>query len=151
MLLSPLCSPFQVIFINNALSGAIFLVAGFVNSPFQTCCALTALLSSTLAAAVFNLPQGRSLGSFGLAFFQHWAELCFASIELLDSGIYGYNAYLTGMGIALFQESGVKSEWNGLEVSISALVVHPASSGCYTDLSGVLSTRSSLSRLHLEA
>jgi urea transporter len=71
----------QVMFQNNPLTGLLFLVGIFVNSPTLGVAALVGLSASTLAAWLLG-----------------------ADRVLLRNGLFGFNGILTGIGLAFFLE-----------------------------------------------
>lgn len=44
------------------------------------------------------------------------AHLHSSTLDLIDAGIYGYNAYLTGLALAVFQAEAGFPSWNYLIV-----------------------------------
>eukprot|EP00043_Microstomoeca_roanoka_P016932 m.175459 g.175459 ORF g.175459 m.175459 type:complete len:370 (+) comp16547_c3_seq2:627-1736(+) len=70
----------QVVFQQNAILGVFIVIASFINSPYQTSAGLLGLLVSTATARLLGFDRNDVL-----------------------HGIYGYNGYLAGSGIALFQ------------------------------------------------
>ena len=71
----------QVIFADNPVSGVIVMVTMFIISPWVGYLSLLSVLSSTLMAELLDLD---------------W--------EKYRTGIYGYNGYLVGAGLATFLE-----------------------------------------------
>ena len=69
----------QVIFVNNPISGALILLALFVQSAGVGWLSLLGVLSSTVAALILRLDQGN-----------------------IRNGIYGYNGLLVGAALATF-------------------------------------------------
>ena len=92
----------QVTFINNPLAGALIMIASFINNAYYGVFGLLGIVSSTLTAYLFDFPRGA-----------------------ITSGIYGYNGYLVGTAVVLFQ-ADYGGDWNFLE----------ACCGCAADTCG---------------
>jgi urea transporter len=71
----------QVMFQNNPLTGLLFLVGIFINSPKLGGCGLLGLAASTLAAWVLGVDR-----------------------SLVRAGLFGFNGILVGIGLAFFLE-----------------------------------------------
>ncbi len=69
----------QVMFQNNPLTGALFLVGIFINSWLLGVAGLIGLLASTVAAVVLGVDRA-----------------------LIRAGLFGYNGILVGIGLAFF-------------------------------------------------
>ena len=91
----------QVYFCNNPFSGALILIGLFVQSTRVAVHGIIAVLAATL-------------GAFAMEF----------ETSLIDSGLYGYNAMLVGLGISTFFTEDLESGYSWASifwVIISAL------------------------------
>eukprot|EP00042_Codosiga_hollandica_P045721 m.468765 g.468765 ORF g.468765 m.468765 type:complete len:825 (+) comp57084_c0_seq2:212-2686(+) len=78
----------QVILVNNPFSGIVFLIASIINCKYCCVLGLFGLVTSTVSAKLWSIPQGA-----------------------IQAGLYGYNGYLVGHAMAIFQIK-YHGDWN---------------------------------------
>lgn len=79
----------QVVFLDRVGPAVFIIAAAFVSSPYRAVCGIAGLITSTLVGASL---EGES--------------------EATRSGLYGYNGYLAGTAMSLFQAGWRGQEWN---------------------------------------
>lgn len=84
----------QVVFLNNPVTGLFVVAAAAYNSTYIMTMGLAGTVAATLVALLFGL-----------------------SPEATRGGLFGYNGFLTGAALALFQAGHSGSEWNPLVVA----------------------------------
>eukprot|EP00042_Codosiga_hollandica_P031279 m.188978 g.188978 ORF g.188978 m.188978 type:complete len:489 (-) comp53595_c0_seq2:120-1586(-) len=83
----------QVILVNNPISGILFLIASVINCHYCCILGMVGLVTSTLFAKIWAIPR-----------------------EAIQDGLYGYNGYLIGHAVAIYQAND-HGDWNWLLVA----------------------------------